>query len=109
MLSVTVCFSGDDARSRNSDIVRRSKNVDETDVDILETRIALVCCKQLAQFRFIVKGRLKDTIKRNISLWKISNAREELSSLFVLTRQTGALDFLRVDARARPRPHRRRR
>jgi hypothetical protein len=84
VLRATVDVIRDYTRPCSPDIAWRIKDVDEANVDVLETQVSLICCKQLAQLCFVVEGWLKDSIERHRSFWQINDAREKLGSLFVL-------------------------
>ena len=83
-MSIEVCIVLDDTGPRGPYIARRGKNIDEIDVDVAKTRVALVSCKQLAQFGFVLKGWLEDFVKRDRTLRQANDSREKLGSLFVL-------------------------
>jgi hypothetical protein len=83
VLRITVGIASDDARPGSPDIARGSEDVDEANMDVLETRVALICGKQLAKLRFFVERWLKDSIEGYRTFGKLAmRERKWVDSLF---------------------------
>ena len=86
MLSILTCIILDYTCLCSPYIAWRGENIDEADMDVTETGIALVCYKQLAQFGFVIKRWLEDLSRETGPFGKLAiRERNWLASLFCST------------------------